>query len=203
MSISTDNPKQKTDTENKHRFFVKQYIHTRKKAQRIYSNDEVRTLPDVPASHVLFEEWLIRKRSAIKLLKYLGHKKRPLKILEVGCGNGWLSAALGGVRQSAVVGIDINDLELDQAKEVFHSVRNLEFLCCDLNDPRLRSHSFDIIVFAASLQYFASVNEIIKAATSLLSKDGEIHVLDTHFYGANDIEQAKSRTEAYYTALGF
>ena len=76
------------------REFEQLYVDLRSNEQRIYSDEEVAWLPDVDEDHVHKKEWQIRKVSAEKLVQYLKHKKRPLKILEVGCGNGWLSCQL-------------------------------------------------------------------------------------------------------------
>src|SRR4051812_37225598 len=109
-------------------YFVTQYIDTRRKEHRLYTNDEVLQLPDIPIGHVLSKEWQVRKKSARHLLKYLKKKKDKLKILEVGCGNGWLTAVMAGLEQSQVVGLDINDVELTQAREVFGHLKNVQFL---------------------------------------------------------------------------
>lgn len=183
--------------------FTVQYIATRKKEHRIYTNKEVAQLPAVPSSHIYFKEWQIRKKSAAMLVSYLKGKKRPLKILEVGCGNGWLSAMLAREVPGEVTGIDINGPELQQAKEVFEAANNLHFFCTTLDNGGLELHAFDVIVFAASLQYFASVQAAMEAAQLLLSTNGEIHIMDTHFYDKAGIEAAKTRTCAYYTSLGF
>ncbi|HET6768518.1 MAG TPA: hypothetical protein VFH08_14000, partial [Chitinophagaceae bacterium] len=66
----------------------------RKKEQRLYTDGEVRNLPQVPVTHLHFKEWLVRKRSCDRLIKYLDKKNKRLHILEIGCGNGWLSAQL-------------------------------------------------------------------------------------------------------------
>jgi protein-L-isoaspartate O-methyltransferase len=44
--------------------------------------------------HRHYHEWQIRKASSNRLVKYLAKKQKILEILEVGCGNGWLSAKL-------------------------------------------------------------------------------------------------------------
>src|SRR4051812_8440768 len=82
--------------------FVRQYIDTRKKEQRLFADEHVRHLPNVPASHLLFKEWQVRKLSAKKLGDYLRKKKTRLKILEVGCGNGWLAAAMARIPATEV-----------------------------------------------------------------------------------------------------
>ena len=183
--------------------FVAQYLSARGKEQRIYSNEEIALLPDVAVSHQYYKEWQVRKASAARLINYLKRKDKPLAILEVGCGNGWLSAAMSKIKNSAVTGIDINEVELQQAKETFKSVPNVHFVATDIESHLLKKKSFDVIVFAASLQYFSSLFDVLKIALSLLSKEGEIHIIDTHFYKPDEVASARQRTEEHYSSLGF
>lgn len=183
--------------------FEKLYIQLRKKEQRVYTDDEVLDLPNVPATHLHFKEWMLRKRSCDRLIKYLDEKNKPLHILEVGCGNGWLSSQLAKNISGEVIGMDINKEELTQATRVFSEISNLKFISGDIRSVQLEDNSFDIIVFAASLQYFSSLKEIMQYAFQYLRAGGEVHIIDTIFYNNNNVDAARQRTKDYYTALGF
>ena len=203
MTTALDKTESELEAKSNNEDFVTQYIAAREKEHRLYTNEEVMQLPDISPAHKLFHEWQIRKRSATMLSNYLKKKKGPIRILEVGCGNGWLSTYLAKKNQSEVTGIDINEVELSQAKEVFNHLKNVQFICTSIDDPQLPKSSFDVIVFAASIQYFVSVSDVIKAAQELLSEGGEIHIVDTHFYKANEVKEAESRTYRYFSSLGF
>ncbi|MGZ5303482.1 MAG: class I SAM-dependent methyltransferase, partial [Bacteroidia bacterium] len=95
--------------------------------QRVYNDEHVSQLPDIHTSHVHYNEWKLRKLSAQSLLQYLQSKNQLLEILEVGCGNGWLSAKMAGVPKTNVTGWDVNETELEQAKRVFTRQENLTF----------------------------------------------------------------------------
>jgi ubiquinone/menaquinone biosynthesis C-methylase UbiE len=181
--------------------FEQQYILLRRKEGRIYSDEEVKQLPAVPDGHPLAKEWKIRSFSVGRLTRYLEKKSTSLKILEVGCGNGWLSHRLALLQNSEVTGIDINSFELKQANRVF-SRKNLDFIYGDIRNGILND-SFNVVVFAASLQYFSSVQEIINSALNILVPGGEIHILDTHFYSQHQLEEAEQRTNRYFNELGF
>ena len=177
------------------------YINIRQKEHRVYTNEEVALLPGIYPDHIHYHEWQIRKRSSERLINYLNKKNKSLKILEVGCGNGWLSAKMADIADSKVTGLDINLTELKQAFEVFDKP-NLSFIYGSVHD-KFRGPSFDIIVFAASVQYFPSLKEIISRALLLLNPGGEIHILDTPFYENTEVENAIERTKKYYTGLGY
>lgn len=183
--------------------FEKLYIQLRKKEQRFYTDDEVRSLPRITATHPHYKEWLLRTKSCKQLIRYLDKKRKTLNILEIGCGNGWLSAQLAKNISGHVVGMDINKEELVQAARVFGDISNLKFIQGDLRYDKPEHNSFDIIVFAASLQYFSSLDEIIQSAFQYLKADGEIHIIDTLFYRASNVDAARQRTKDYYNSLGF
>jgi SAM-dependent methyltransferase len=183
------------------RNFEKLYLDSREKENRIYTNEQVALLPTIEPSHVHSNEWQIRKRSAARLISYLRKKNKPVVVLEVGCGNGWLSGMIASLENSKITGIDVNTVELNQAKKVFSGRENLCFEEGDLQmmDP---GSKFDFIIFAASIQYFSFFDETIKLALSHLNQAGEIHILDSHFYRLKDLEPARRRSNLYYKSIG-
>jgi ubiquinone/menaquinone biosynthesis C-methylase UbiE len=183
--------------------FEKLYISLRKKEGRIFTEKEIRKLPELSKHHPHFLEWKIRKKSCNKLLKYVKQKGCICSILEIGCGNGWLSAKLSQATRGEVTGIDINHIELQQAKKAFASKRNLNFVTGDIRTGALADKKFDLIVFAASIQYFKSLKEIINVSLQHLTLQGEIHILDSHFYSPEKIFAARQRTKKYFAETGF
>lgn len=179
------------------------YIRLREQEGRIYSDEELVHLPEIPAAHSHYEEWRIRKDSSQKLITHLKKKNKPLEILEIGCGNGWLSRKLSTIPGSKVIGADINFTEIQQAARVFQNVPNLHFMYAHIEPGVFKEKKFDSIVFAASIQYFSSLGDTIKKTLRLLRPGGEIHILDTHFYTPADISEAKHRSVLYYESAGF
>lgn len=183
--------------------FEQLYIDLRNSEKRIYTDEEVAWLPDVNEDHIYWKEWETRKASCQKLIRYLGNKKRSLKILEVGCGNGWLSYQLSQIPYSNVIGLDVNLPELQQAERVFNAIPNLSFIHGDTDSPLLEFEKFDIIVFAASIQYFSSFSDVIETMLDRLNDKGEIHITDSHFYYLTEVEEAKQRSQRYFHSKGF
>ncbi len=182
--------------------FESLYIASRKKEGRLYSDDDLKKLPSIDPQHLHYREWMLRKRSANRLLAYLRKKDRPLSVLEIGCGNGWLSRLLSALPGSVITGSDINITEIEQARRVFDSQHNTHFVTASIGDPYFREKKFDIIVFAASIQYFPNARKIIEAALQLLGNAGELHIMDTHFYRQPDIAAAKKRSQRHYQLAG-
>lgn len=178
------------------------YIAARKQEKRLYTDEQLSRLPDIDEVHPYHAEWRIRKHSSERLITYLERKRRDLKILEIGCGNGWLSARMAEIGDTSVIGLDINHVEINQASRVFKK-KNLQFIYDTFNDNTFENEKFDVIVFAASLQYFPSLINVLKQAQAILNKRGEIHIIDTPFYDSEEASEAENRSRDYYASLGF
>ena len=183
--------------------FEERYIALREKENRIYSDEEVSRLPDISQDHPHRKEWMMRKDSMKRLVTYLKKKNQPLKILETGCGNGWLCNQLSKIKNVEVTGLDINSTELKQAERVFKNAQRLKFIYDEIDSDVLAHEKFDVILFAASIQYFKSLKQILNAAFKHLNEKGEIHIIDTHFYKPGHVAEAKKRTQDYFTNIGF
>jgi SAM-dependent methyltransferase len=183
--------------------FEQLYLAVRQKEKRIYTDEEVLQLPDVTKDHPHYLEWKMRKESCNRLKHHFEKRLSSLKILEVGCGNGWLARQLAEIPGSKVTGIDVNFAELQQAVRVFNYIPNLQFISGGSNAKELEDAQYDFIVFAASIQYFPSLEILINTALRKLKPKGEIHILDSPFYETGELNAAKKRTEGYFTNLGF
>lgn len=183
--------------------FEEAYIHLRKREGWFYSDEEVRQIPDIKSSNAEHAKiWELRKNSAADFLKYCAEKKRPLKFLEIGCGNGWFSHQIAAANSNySVIGTDINFVELKQAARVFPN-ENLQFVLADIFSSPFPENEFDFIVFNGSIQYFSDLKQVLSKAKTLLNANGEIHILDSPFYtNSNDAAKAKERTAAYYRKM--
>ena len=176
------------------------YIDVRRQEKRVYSDCQLMFLPDIDPSHIHYKEWQTRKHSSQKLINYLSKKNKPLNILEVGCGNGWLSSKLSAIKNTEVIGLDINHIEIRQAQRVFKK-DNLEFVCDSFSPELFDGVKFDIVLFAASIQYFPSVKSVLQNAFKCLAAKGEIHIMDTPFYNPRDIDSAIQRAKEYFAVL--
>jgi ubiquinone/menaquinone biosynthesis C-methylase UbiE len=189
--------------EGKENTFEGLYFELRKTEGRIYTDSELKKLPEINKEHLYFQEWIKRKKSFWRLNKYLQQKPLPLKILEIGCGNGWLSAKLSENKNFSIVASDINKQELEQAARVFERKENLIFVYGTMQNFLATKEKFDCVIFAASIQYFKSLHETLEIAKQFLTPMGEIHILDSPFYHSNEIDEAKRRTAKYYSTTGF
>lgn len=183
--------------------FEDQYCRLRGKEGRLLSHREVAELPKVSSSHPYRKEWVVRAASCKRLVLWFSQKRRPLRILEIGCGNGWLAHQLSLVKDSTVVGLDVNIRELEQAGVVFGDQANLRFFHGELSAFALGGSRFDAIVFAAAIQYFSPLKDILSLALTQLDPGGEIHILDSPFYlNPGEAESARERSRIYFSSMG-
>ncbi len=182
--------------------FETSYIEVRKKEKRLYSEEEIKNLPYVAQTNPYYKEWALRIKSYNRFKNYL-KKKKNIKLLEIGCGNGWFCSRLADIESTNIIfGLDINLFELEQASRLFKK-NNLSFFYGDIFETIFTESRFDIIVLNSTVQYFEDLDKLINRLFSLLNKKGEIHFIDSPFYKEHEIEDAKKRTLSYYTKLGY
>jgi SAM-dependent methyltransferase len=174
------------------------YARARSAENRILTDGQVATLPDGTGLWNA-AEWRIRSRSAARLKQALDTGAAK-KVLEVGCGNGWLSALLHRSGHQ-VLGIDIFTYELEQAARVFPA--GPRFARCSPFTDRLPIRSFDVIVLAASIQYFQDPGTLMSQLFRLLVPQGSIHIIDSVLYtDQEEARKASLRTARYYASQG-
>ena len=179
------------------------YIHVRRKEKRIYRGNHLKYLPRVGTQDVHYTEWLIRGKSCDRLIRYLSAKSQSIVLLDLGCGNGWLSGKLSGIQDCTVFAVDLNAYELEFGAQIFAERKHLIFIYWDIFEEILPVDSFDTIILASSVQYFKALHVLLKRCRNLLRNDGEIHIIDSPFYAATSIQEAKLRSNIYYSELGF
>jgi len=179
------------------------YLTLRKKEGRLYTDEQVKELPQVAKKHPLAKEWKVRKHSAQRLIKYLAAKARPLKILEIGCGNGWLCHQLSYIPGTAITGLDINTPELEQAVRLFGNTPSMNFIFGDIFEDILLFEKYDAIIFASSVQYFSNMVQAIDRVMPFLNKNAEIHIIDSPIYKTErDAIEARERSKNYFEMNG-
>lgn len=179
------------------------YIKVRKREGRVYEDELVERLPLIDKNDPYYGEWELRLIAAMRLHKYLLEKKRALKILDIGCGNGWMANLMSQVYHSQVFAIDVNTVELEQGTRLFGENPLLKFAYLDILKAPFPERQLDVIILAATIQYFPDLPLLLKHLLGYLLPGGEIHIIDSPVYEPAAIEGARERTRHYYDALGF
>lgn len=182
--------------------FENLYLKVRKKEKRIYSDDEIKLLPYASKRNPHRDEWALRTKSFLRFKKYLSQKKTKLNILDLGCGNGWFTGQLANEFEHNYYCIDVNLTELEQAARVFEN-DNTTFIYADIFTTSLPANTFDLVIINSALQYFQNISALMKELFFISKTYGDVHIIDTPFYNANEIMPAKNRTLKYYTSIGY
>ena len=180
--------------------FEKQYCEIRQKEERILHLNEIRKLPVTSVDYVHHKEWSRRINSTSRFCNYL-KAFEPFALLDVGCGNGWLLNKLSN-NKNTLVGIDVNEIELKQANDLLKNDSLVTLIYGDLFQVNFETR-FDFIVLNASAQYFPELDTLIQHLKTLLSANGEIHIMDSPIYKSrDDVSAAASRSRNYYLGKG-
>lgn len=181
----------------------KLYLELRRKEGRILSDAAVQLLPETVRTSPHAREWRWRRRSFQRLQQYF-YRRFPAhaQMLDLGCGNGWMAHHLAKNPAWTVTALDLNAEELAQGARLF-SRENLRFVYGSVPLQADISDTFDVIVLAASVQYFPDLKELVQSLRNRLNPGGEIHFMDSHFYPDPEARAAaRALTKAYYTQAG-
>jgi SAM-dependent methyltransferase len=178
------------------------YIRAREREGRLLPDETVALLPFISDANPLAHEWRLRADSCDRLISSLSAERRPLRVLELGCGNGWMANRIAGVEQTLVIGTDVNDVELEQARRVFGRRAGLDFVHHDMLDAELPMEHPDVIVVASAIQYVPDPRRLIELWVRSLAAHGAIHILDSPIYAPAEVAAARERSRRHYAAIG-
>ncbi len=157
------------------------------------------------------DQWKIRaytfrymEQHIIKPLASL--RNRPLRILDLGAGNGWMSYRLALVGHFSIA-IDIltNDYDgLGAAKHFDRRVRPLfPRVQAELDHLPFASSTFDLVIFNASFHYSEDYDQTLDEALRCTHPEGFVVIADTPWYaddksGKKMVEEKHNHFAAKY-----
>lgn len=166
--------------------FVAQYAVIRR-AEGRGSEDPAyyQALPYADATGRNDDAWRIRARSfdhfVRKILTPLEDKvPRPLDVLDLGAGNGWMTWRLTQ-RGHRAIAVDIFTDGLDGLGAI-RRYAQLDAIVADFDYLPLPDARFDLAVYNASLHYSPNYARTLKEARRCLRPDGRIVILDSPVY---------------------
>ena len=173
--------------------FCAEYARHRAREGRCLSGEALRALPYL-RSGPLARQWAVRARSFdafVRLVLEPAH--RPLAILDLGAGNGWLChrAARYGHRP---VALDMRDDDVDglgAARRLLAELPGLfDCIAASFDAIPLESGRFDVTLFNASLHYAHDLTHTLTEAMRVTRPGGLLAIMDSPFYADNADGQA-------------
>lgn len=105
-----------------------------------------------------------------------------LRVLDVGCGNGYLANCFQSAGASKVVGIDLSESGIRQARKAYPGIR---FEICSATDDllqKLGESPFDIVVSTEVIEHLYSPREFIRSCYNALTANGKF-ICSTPYHG--------------------
>jgi SAM-dependent methyltransferase len=190
--------------------FTREYETVRRAEGRGSQTDEYyRALPFEDRSGRFADDWRIRAISFRTFLQevlepFEAERGSPLKILDLGAGNGWLSYRLT-LRGHRLAALDLGTNREDGLGA--HARYDVRFLPIQAEFDRVPFEDglFDLAIFNASFHYSVDYVTTLAEALRVLSPNGMVVILDTPIYrdGRSGEEMVRERQAQFRARYGF
>lgn len=171
--------------------------------------DYYRALPFKDLSGNSSQEWAIRARGFKVLVKRLltpiqAALQRPLKILDLGAGNGWLSNRLAA-QGDRVFAVDLLDNEGDGLGAWKYHGHAFTPVQADFNHLPVMDSFADVAIFHDSFHYSENYEETLQEALRVAGEEGAVVIMDTPIYQrrAAGERMVAERQAAFQAQYGF
>lgn len=111
-------------------------------------------------------------RGVIQRISALALPERP-RILEIGCGTGFLSAALNGIAHADLLVSDISDSMLNRCRQRLGETA-ARFMVLDGEEPEAAGTGFDLICSSFAFQWFNDLEGSLERLSALLAPGGNL-----------------------------
>jgi SAM-dependent methyltransferase len=163
-------------------------------------------LPDRDLTGTNCAQWRIRARSyhhfADTVLAEMERQSgRPLDIVDLGAGNGWLSYRLSQ-RRHRVVALDIFPDARDGLGALTHYAMRLQGVLAEFDHLPFREASFDLAIYNSSFHYSSDYRRTLAEARRCLRASGRVVIVDSPLYRrAEHGERMRAERQASFEAV--
>jgi SAM-dependent methyltransferase len=169
--------------------FAAEYARHRAAEGRGHAGDELLALPYLRTGP-LARQWGVRVRSFETLMRDVVQpltvqRGRPLTVLDLGAGNGWLSWRLAREGHAAIA-LDIREDDVDGLGAAHalaaRSAGRMRLCPASFDAIPLAAESVDLAVFNASLHYALDLSVVLAEARRVVRPGGLLAIVDSPFY---------------------
>ena len=127
--------------------------------------------------------------------EFLSHIRPGMRVLDLGCGAGWLTLAMAQ-RGAEATGLDISEEALSVAREYYETIRHkvsgsVRYEVSDLNHISLKADSYDVITVCGALHHLTNAHHTIEESHKALRPGG--------LFWVSDLLGSESRVATYLT----
>ncbi len=190
--------------------FIEDYEKIRRQEKRGSKNPNYyQRLPNADTTGIHSDAWRIRAAGYHALVKHVVQarhrcKGEPLKVLDLGAGNAWLSNQLSS-QGHRVAAVDLQTNSYDGlGARVYYEY---EFDCVQAEFQHLpfKTGQFDLVIFNASFHYAISYEDVLEEAKRVLCRRGRIVIMDSPLYEnpESGIKMVEERKAYFKKNFGF
>jgi SAM-dependent methyltransferase len=168
-----------------------------------------RSLPFVDLTGQFSADWQIRARSFRTFLSDVLQPmertlQRPLRVIDLGAGNGWLSYRLAQ-RSHYVAAVDLIDNPFDGLGAHVYYDAAFTPVQAEFDRLPLTDSYIDLAILNASLHYATRYETTLGEALRVLQPAGQIVILDSPLYrsAGSGAEMVREREAAFTQKVGF
>jgi len=150
-------------------------------------------------------DWRIRAASFDLLVKRIVTPTTvPLRILDLGAGNGWLSNRLAG-RGHAVMAVDLITNDFDGLGSCRHYSSAFTPVQAEFDHLPLSAAGIDLVIFNASLHYSVDIGVTLAEALRVMEPSGSLVILDSPVYhdAGSGTQMVQERESRFVARFGF
>jgi SAM-dependent methyltransferase len=159
------------------------------------------------------QQWVIRAKTFLHIKRnilpsLLPGLKRPLKILDLGAGNGWMSYRLALDGHSPVA-VDLLTNDRDGLGAAAHYRKHLPMLFprfqAELDTLPFTDDEFDLVIYNASFHYSENYEKTVAEALRCTCAGGTVLIADTPWYSNEESgeQMVAERRLAFTERYGF
>ena len=102
-------------------------------------------------------------------------------LLEIGCGSGAVSRLISSKYGINVTGTDIDEDQIETAKDLGKEIKNIRFIVEDAADLPFNNRSFDAVLVINVLHHISNWMDALKEMDRVLKSDGYILISEMLF----------------------